>query len=207
MIRSAGSVMRCGPSRARLVRSRLITRGSARSQPRSWLGCRCRRRRRGPYGRSVQAQREAVSRRAQVQCGSAGRVDPEGGQGVGQLDRPAQQAGMAYPDGGVGSHARPRAFRGYAVDQDRAFLDQPGGIIEAGEAALEQGEQATRGARLAAGMAGFTLGSGWQNRDRAVKEDHGGGHGGSRRARARQKGRCRWQRPGSPRGSSANAIA
>ena len=67
--------------------------------------------------------------------------------------------------------------------------------------------RATRGARLAAGMAGFSLGSGWQNRDRAVKEDHGRGHAGSRRARARQNGRCRWQRPGSPRGSSANAIA
>jgi hypothetical protein len=60
------------------------------------------------------------------------------------------------------------------------------------------------GARLA----GFSLGSGRWNRDRAVKEDHGrGGHGGARRARARQSGRSRWQQPGNPRGSSANAIA
>jgi hypothetical protein len=29
---------------------------------------------------------------------------------------------------------------GQAVDQDLALLDQPDGIVEAGEAALEQGE-------------------------------------------------------------------
>jgi hypothetical protein len=45
---------------------------------------------------------KAAGCRAQVERDSAARVDPEGGQGVGQLDRPAQQARVAYLDGGVG---------------------------------------------------------------------------------------------------------
>ncbi len=98
--------------------------------------------------------------RAQVERDNAGRVDPEGGQGVGQLYRPAQRAGMAYLDGGVGSHARARAGRGHAVDQDHAFLDQPGGIVQAAEAAPEQGVQRYGGVSMAAGRAGFSMGSG-----------------------------------------------
>jgi hypothetical protein len=89
----------------------------------------------------------------------------------------------------------------------RAFFDEAGGIVEAGEAALEQGEQRDEGGapgsehgRVLRGLGPVGQGPSGQGGPRA-------GPAGSRRARARQNGCCRWQRPGSPRGSSANAIA
>ena len=84
---------------------------------------------------------EAAGRCAQVKRDDTGRVDLERGQRVGQLDHPAQPAGLAYPDGGVRAHTRPRAGRRHAVDQDRAVGDQPGGIFQAGKSVLEQSEQ------------------------------------------------------------------
>jgi hypothetical protein len=113
-------------------------------------------------GRAGVEQRlgEAAGCRAQVERDGAGRVDPEDGQGVGQLDRPAQRAGVAYLDGGVGSYAGSRALRRHAVDQDRAFLNQPGGIVEAGEAALEQGEQGDEGGAPGGGHGRVLLGLG-----------------------------------------------
>jgi hypothetical protein len=44
---------------------------------------------------------EATGRRPQVEGDDAGRANPEGAQGVGELDRPAQWARAVYPDDGV----------------------------------------------------------------------------------------------------------
>jgi hypothetical protein len=61
---------------------------------------------------------EAAGRGAQVERDSAGGVNPEDGEGAGELDRPPQRARMAYLDGSVRAHACVRAGRGQAVDQD-----------------------------------------------------------------------------------------
>ena|SRR5436305_3706946 len=80
---------------------------------------------------------------------------------------------MAYLDGGVGSYACSRAGCGHAVDQDRAFLDQWGGIVEAGETVLEQGEQRDDWGAPSSGHGRVLLGLG-------LAEQGPSGQGGSR---------------------------
>ena len=87
---------------------------------------------------------------------------------------------MAYPDGSVRPHPGPWAGCGHAVDQDLALLDQPGGIVQAGKAALERGEQRDEWGAPGSGHGGVLLVLGPNGQDRAVKEDPGQGDRDSR---------------------------
>src|SRR5690348_5095306 len=126
---------------------------------------------------------EATGCRAQVECDSAGRIDPEGGQGAGELDRPPQGTRMAYPDGSVRPHPCRGLAAGRPLTRTLPSLDQPGGIVQAGKAALEQGEQRDERGAPGSGHGGVLL----------VLGPMGGpsGQGGPRTKRSRQPMRPR----------------
>lgn len=100
---------------------------------------------------------KATSCSAEVESYSAGSIDPEGSQGMSQLDRPAQQPRLPYLYGGAGSHARPRAFHGHPVDKHSAFLDRPNRIINAGKPAPEQSNKGDKRGTPGGSHDGFLL--------------------------------------------------